>query len=211
MKKKENIFEIENRRRIYNYILKNPGLHFRQITRNLNIPKSTLDYHLFFLTKKGFISIVEENRYKRYYINQNLSTQDKNLINILREDVPRNIVLYLLLYNYSSLEEILKYAKFWTKHPSKIGLVLNKHQSTINFHLKKLIDMKIISFFEVNNTKKYYLTNPEDICNLCIIYEKSLLGKAKGRLLNWVDLYYFFTIDKVIKRGYNIFPHPYHC
>ncbi len=211
MLNKEDIFEIENRRRIYNYILKNPGLHFRQISRNLKIPKSTLDYHLFSLVKKDYISIEDENGYKRYYVIKKLSFKDKSLMNILREDVPRNLILYLLMYSTSSLKEILRYAKFWTNHPSKIGSTLNKHQSTINFHLNKLINMEIISFFEVNNTKRYYLINPEDIYYLCINYEKSLLGNAKGRLLKWIDVYYFLTIDKVIRRGYNIFPHPYHC
>ena len=111
----------------------------------------------------------------------------------------------------SYLEELLRNAKCWAKHPSKVGLILNEHQSTIRFHLKKLIDMNIVTSFEIINTKKYFLTNPEDIYYLIISYKKSLLGAANGRFLIWLEIYYYLIINKVENNMYRIFPHPYHC
>ena len=47
--KRNVILELEKRRKIYNYILTNPGLHFNEIVRGLQIPKTTLEYHLNYL------------------------------------------------------------------------------------------------------------------------------------------------------------------
>ena len=47
----ELALKLETRRKIYTHILKAPGLHEREISRVLNIPLSTLDYHIQFLNK----------------------------------------------------------------------------------------------------------------------------------------------------------------
>jgi predicted transcriptional regulator len=58
--KKNDILNIENRRIIFNHILNNPGMHFRKIQRDLKIPKTTLDYHLNYLKKHGFLEILNQ-------------------------------------------------------------------------------------------------------------------------------------------------------
>ena len=54
---KEEILKLESRKLIYNYILEHPGLHFRELSRELKIPKSTLEYHLSYLKKLELIKI----------------------------------------------------------------------------------------------------------------------------------------------------------
>ena len=49
--KKDGIIKLKTRKLIYNYISNHPGLYFRELSRELKIPKSTLDYHLTFLKK----------------------------------------------------------------------------------------------------------------------------------------------------------------
>ena len=207
-----NIFAIENRRKLYNYILKHPGLHFREISRNLKIPKTTIDYHLHYLRVHGFLVVENKNGYQRYYASRKISEADKKMLNILRQTVPRNLVLYLILFQNSSQAQILKFAKIWKNHPSKIGYHLNKHHSTISFHLQKLCDMGILERFHVGNETKYRVKNAEDFSDLLINYEKSLLAEANGRYLRWVE---YDPEDKTFKRLmdalFDVFPHPYHC
>jgi predicted transcriptional regulator len=45
-KAKEKVLENEHRREIYNFVKENPGLHMRELQRKLEIPLSTLEYHL---------------------------------------------------------------------------------------------------------------------------------------------------------------------
>jgi len=51
----KNILELELRRNIYDFILKNPGFHLRGLSRKLKIPKSTLLHHLKILKKRELI------------------------------------------------------------------------------------------------------------------------------------------------------------
>jgi predicted transcriptional regulator len=211
--KKNDILNIENRRIIFNHILNNPGMHFRKIQRDLKIPKTTLDYHLNYLKKHGFLEILNQQGYLRYYPSQKHCEIDKKYLNILRQTVPRNIIIYLLLVTHSSQSELIRYAKRWKKHPSKVGHHLNKHHTTISFHIKKLLDMGIIiSISDSSYGAQYTLKNPEGIVELLIVYEDSLLKEAKGRILQYLLPEYNNqkVISKLENNFYDMFPHPYH-
>ena len=80
MVKKEDL-ELETRQKIHNYILKNPGLCLNELSRKLNISKSTLNYHLNYLKKLGVIIGKSNGRYIRFYIASKVGNGDKKLIN----------------------------------------------------------------------------------------------------------------------------------
>jgi len=179
----KKILEIKPRNDIYNFIKSNPGFHFREISRSLNMPSSTLKYHLNYLERKGFLSKQSEKGYLRYYASEKVSSNDKKLLNLLREPVPRNIILYLLLYLQSSQSDILNFAKKWKNHPSKIGFHLNKHRTTIGFHLKKLLKDDVL--YSVNKGPEviYRINDVDAILDIIIRYDKSVLADAYGRFL----------------------------
>jgi len=209
----EKIFEVKARKDIYNFIKKNPGVHFRKISRSLNVPPSTLSYHLSYLIKRELLTKESKNSYLRFYVSQKIGKNDKKLFNILREEVPRNIVLYLFLYVESSKKEMVEFAERWKNHPSKIGYHLNKHRTTLEFHLKKLLEEGIIESFNVINNGSEYLyrlKNSEEIYDLIIRYEKSILADAYGRFLKWIDdSNNKDKTDKVVNMFFDIFPIPY--
>jgi len=129
----------EVRKRIYDLILNNPGLHFGKLSRELNMPKTTLNHHLTILQKSGLIKRYIEGRYHRYYISQEVSNMDKKIINVFRQETSRNIVLYLLVNVGATQTELSK--------------SLEKHPTTIEFYLKKLIEMDIIKRLFAENKK----------------------------------------------------------
>ena len=183
----EKIFEVKTRKHIYTHISRNPGLHFRELVRLLNIPGSTLSYHLKYLEKKCIILRELENGYSRYYVSKKIGKNDKKLLNILRETVPRNIILFLSLYPDTSQTDMIIFAKKWKKHPSKIGYYLNKHHTTLSFHLKKLIEEDFIETNEIGNEIRYKLKNHEDVIDLLIRYDKRILAEAFGRFLEYFE------------------------
>lgn len=135
----ENILKNDLRKKIYNFILENPGLHFGKISRELNIPKTTLYHHLNILEKQGTIKKYVEGRYHRYYASQEISSIDKKIINIFRQKTSRNIVLYLLI-NVGATQ-------------TELSENLEKHPTTIEFYLKKLLEMDIIKKLPTENKK----------------------------------------------------------
>lgn len=200
---------LEKRREIYKHILKNPGLHFRNISRDLNIPKTTINYHLNYLKKQGLLVESQKNGYLRYYASKKFNQKDREIINILRQTVPCNIVLFLLMYPNSSEIQMIKYANSWISHPSKVGFHLSKHHTTISFHLRKLQNMDIVERVQNGNKVKFRVKNPEDILKPIITYEKSLLGDANNRILKWINNDTGVS-ERVIDKIFEIFPHPYH-
>ena len=94
---KEGIIKLKARKIIYNYILEHPGLHFRELSRELKIPKTTLNYHLLYLNKLELIKAKSNGRYNRYYAMKQVGKRDKELINLFRQEIPLKIVLLLLV------------------------------------------------------------------------------------------------------------------
>ena len=125
-----HIINQEKRIWIYHNISKHPYLHFRELTRLLQMPSTTLNYHLRHLEKNGLIISKKEDRHTRYCISNNVGNTEKKLLKVLRQDTPRNVLLYIFLCASASQIEIAK--------------ELEKHPTTIEYHLKKLEEMDII-------------------------------------------------------------------
>ena len=224
------MLELEIRRSIYNFILKYPGIHFREISRRLNISRSTLYYHLKYLEKRGFIIAKPEGKFTLYYIINNVGNDQKKILHLLRQEAPRNIITYLIVVACASREELAK--------------SLEKHPTTISQHLKKLIEMDIIEPAPVSNgvvhlkhgTVKiaerphigketiYRLKDCHSICDALHRYEKKILDKTFCDMLsvyykNW-ELGYTRTkrlktikdfVEFYEKFFWDVFPNPYYC
>ena len=148
--------EIENRNRIYEYVIKFPGLHLCELVRKLDIPKSTLNYHLRYLEKHGFIVKRSNKRFVRYYAMQQIDTLEKKYLNLLRQETPYKIILYLFQNPESSL--------------TSISRSLDKHPTTITFHLLKLDEAEALDKDFSGNKFHYRLKNPEYVSDLLFKY-----------------------------------------
>ena len=203
------ILGLEIRRRIYSFILKYPGLHLRELSRKLNVPKTTLNYHLKYLEKENFLLGKSEDRFTRYYATKKVGASDKAILGIMRQDIPRRIILFLFLYpEHSKID---------------ISQDLEKPTTTISFHLKKLMDLDIIENRRVGHSYAYRLKNQKEMYNILILYENSLSDDVLGPFLEYVK--YVIPdgvpssyrrrrkkkdVDEIIEAIYEIFPHPYH-
>ena len=203
-----NLLGLEIRRQLFNFILKNPGLHLREISRKLNIPKTTLNYHLKYLEKENFLLGKPGSRYTRYYATKKVGNINKHILGLMRQDIPRRIILFFFLYPEHSITDISQDLEI----PS----------TTISFHLKKLIDLDIIEKRRAGHSYAYRIKNQKEMYNMLISYENSLSDDILGPFLEYVK--YVLPdgvppsyrrrkkkdIDEIIDAIYEIFPHPYH-
>lgn len=228
---KKNILVLEARRIIYNFILRYPGIHIWEISRDLNIPKTTLRHHLKFLENEELIVKKSQGRYIRYYISEEIGTKDKELFSMLRQDVPMTIILFLVVNVLSSRIELSR--------------SLEKHPNTIGFHLKKLLNANVIEIAPIEdgivqtglikrktmkrNTVKneviYRLTDIHHMYDLIITNKKSILEDSTisyilemkeyynkhGYPREFHDVTHFGSdVDILLNVLFDIFPHPYH-
>ena len=115
----DNILLLSTRRNIYQFIVKSPGLHLRELSRRLQMPLNTVKYHLHVLQKRELIKEKTEGRYHRYYVTYKIGAREKELINLLREDIPCTIILYLMICYWSTQNDI---SKSLQKHPRIDGI-----------------------------------------------------------------------------------------
>ena len=232
MVNKEYILNLKTRRRIYNYILKYPGLHLRELCRKLNMPKTTLDYHLSYLEKKGLIISKPEKYYTRYYVKEQVSTGDKELIKLFRQEIPRIIILLLLVtgpaeiyktrerrfkarvnhftrVRLRSIKELVGLTKYWNIKKDN-PYHLKKKRSTIIYHLNKLLEADIIEKIQVGKEVKYKLKNEDAVIVFLFANGDALSDKTLDRLLAYDEYWLGKYNDEIINTMYEIFPHPYH-
>jgi len=227
---KNKILNLEVRRRIYDFIEKYPGLHFRDISRKLNIPKSTLDYHLKYLEKCNLISPKKEYLHTRFYLTDNIGADIKKILHFLRQESSRNIILYLVTYMSGTQAEISE--------------SLEKHPSTIKIQLKKLLDADIIELATIVNgviqtdikakyairrtpitQEKIYILKNRLLLNKIITDNKNKLFDTNTKNIVDMLLYVYkddlrkelsydkkclMRLNRFEKKMFDIFPHPYH-
>jgi predicted transcriptional regulator len=188
-----NILELEARRGIYEFINSFPGLHVREISRRLSVPFTTLQYHLRYLEKRELVKAKADGKYMRYYVSFQFGRKEKDILNILRKKTPRSIVFYLLPFVVCSQSELSK--------------SLEKHPTTIEFHLNKMEKMGIIKQvkseygiikldfkpYEIEHAQEgneilYSLTDPYLVIDLLIANKKNLLDDDTFRqMLEYID------------------------
>ena len=188
--------------------LKYPGLHLRRLSRELNIPKTTMEYNLRYLEKQGLIVIKSEGKYHHFYVAKRVGNIDKKVLSTLQKDIARKIILFLFLYPRTSRVDISK--------------ELEKPATTIGYHLKKLHNIDIVERDRYKHKIIYKIKKQKEMYKLLITYEKSFFDDTTVRLLlKWVR--YVFPdgmpkrdntkasdLEDISKAFYDIFPHPYH-
>ena len=166
-RKEKDALELETRRKIYRCITKFPGLHERELSKKLEMPLSTLVYHLHYLEKRDLIMAKEDGRYTRYYPTKKIGARAKEIMSLLRQKMPRRIIMFLLLHPNAYHREICE----------EVDLA----PSTTSFHLKKLVETNIAKKVTIGKETMYVINEPETVSDLLITYKESFLDSAVDR------------------------------
>ncbi|MEA3558082.1 MAG: transcriptional regulator [Candidatus Thermoplasmatota archaeon] len=172
---KEDPLKLDTRKNIFDLIQSSPGVHFREISRRLEIPMGVVEYHINFMLKREMIVARREGRYKRYYVEGKVGSRDKRVLAFLRKDVPRSILMYLML-NPGSRHKELK---------SELGI----GGSTLSFHLKKMIKKEVIREDGSGGPKRFYVMDTESVSRSLILYKKSFMDDLVDSFTEtWMDM-----------------------
>src|SRR4030042_6467598 len=88
--------ELETRKRVYDLVVQNPGVHLREIERLTNLPLGVVRYHLDRLEREGLIFPKEDRYFKRFFPKGRIPNVPTETFAALRQESLRRIVLYLL-------------------------------------------------------------------------------------------------------------------
>lgn len=161
MPEEEVKIDIEPRKRIFDFIRESPGVHLREIQRRLEIPLGTVEYHVNWLMQEQLIGMKEDGHYKRYYPSGEIRSEERELLSILRQEIPRKIVIEILRApgtNFGTLARKFEVAP-----------------STLSFHLSKLVDRVVVAKKKVGRESAYTVNNPEEVARVIIMYKRTFL------------------------------------
>lgn len=98
----KQLLELEVRRKIYNHIIKKPGLHLRKLVKVLKIPKLTLWYYVTYLKRNELINKFKRNFFIHLF--QIFIINNFFVIIIFCMKYLYNIIVLATLYFYNSWE-----------------------------------------------------------------------------------------------------------
>ncbi len=157
----EEMDNLKPRKKIYETIAMNPGLHFRELQRRLNMPTGMLEYHLDVMIKDGIIISRQDGKYRRFFANTVMSTKERKILGVLRNDVARKIVIFVLEKKMVKHRDIVEHIKL--------------SPSTISYHLDKLVKNGILKREIKGRENYYYVLEPKMVAYTIIKYRKSFL------------------------------------
>src|SRR2546428_10627632 len=99
--------ELQSRRRIYEFLSANPGVHLRRIGQTLGMPTGMLSYHLGVMERQGLLKSEAARHRRRYYLAQAFPPEQRPVLSLLRGPVPRPLPLELASPGLTSFEELL--------------------------------------------------------------------------------------------------------
>jgi len=134
-----DLLELETRREIYDFITQNPGINLSKIAELLQLSPQLVDYHILYMENHGMISISKDKGYKRCYIRDKFGLADKRVLAILRQEIPFQIIFFLLNNPFSRHRDILR----------NLGM----SSPRFSYHLRKLVKNNIIAESTVGEKK----------------------------------------------------------
>ena len=145
--------------KIIDLILNNPGIHFSEIQRQLEISPGNLAWHLEILNKYNVIKRKTVQNYVTFipYYDQNpISNID---LNLQKSEVTLKI-----------LRKIKENPGIWN---NKLAEQINMSRKATGYHIKKLVDLGLINVIRKGNIKKlhpnleadYFNSDKDDINN----------------------------------------------
>lgn len=140
-----NILYSKARKQIYNLISKYPGLHVNHIVKSLDIPKSTLLWHLVILEENQLIKIKKIGKFKL------MADSSANY---------EDIVLGFMLLK-PEIKNLLNKLTTFTKGMTKSDIVdyLKASKSTVSYLLVKLVNFNLVD--KIEGSPQYYKLKPD--------------------------------------------------
>jgi DNA-binding transcriptional ArsR family regulator len=155
--------ELANRKRIFETIRQNPGVHFRDLQRRTSMPIGVLSYHLDYLVDRGLLTVDKHESFTRYFPGGQLGRDKQQMLAALRQEIPRGIILFLLMNPGSTHGKVLE------------SFAISG--GTLSYHIKKLVSRGLIRVEKAGRESRMTVIDPDKVSDLLIVYRRSFLDK----------------------------------
>jgi predicted transcriptional regulator len=151
--------EIENQRRVYAFVLGNPGQHLRRISRDLGMQLGTLRYHLDQLERRGLVVSKDERNLRTYFAASKLSVRDQRMASLLQQKRFRDIIVTIMASPGAT--------------QSVMGEMLGLRTSTLSKYIMILEDRGVVYHDKDGRENRYRVTDEDWVTRLLLTYRSS--------------------------------------
>lgn len=162
--------DLPARRRLYLYIKANPGIHFREVQRDLSLSIGQLDFHINELVKKELIVKESGQGTVRFYVRDTFTPQERKIMSFLRKEVTRAILLFIKDHPGASPRDIL--GEFDFSGPN------------LSYHLARMVKSGVVRFEQKGRDRRYFIIEESTLEDLLISYSATLLDKVVDIISN---------------------------
>jgi predicted transcriptional regulator len=131
--------------RILQFIQNNPGCHLRGIKDMIQISQGTVQYHTDKLEKTGRITCTTTGLYKHYFPVGVFQNNEKEILQILSQETTRQILMCIVEQKSPTQTDIV----------NSVGI----SASSVNWHMKRLVEFRLVEEIKQGKYKKYQLQN----------------------------------------------------
>jgi predicted transcriptional regulator len=156
----DEALNLENRRKIYQYISKHPGAYLREMERELSLQTGVLSYHLDYMERRHILRAENDGYRKRYFSADRFHLRDRKTISILMQPAPRKILIFVLINGPSTFSQLLK--------------EMSCAKSTLSYHLGRMVRRGILSVEKKDKESLYSIKDPDAVADLLIALRESL-------------------------------------
>lgn len=178
------VLEIDTRRKIFELIQANPGLHMREIARQAGLQLSLVEYHVNYLSDNDMVYAIREDRYSRFYVDDGfidevggsqLTGEQKRILHLLRQELPLAIVVILLEATKATHKQLAE--------------ALEVAGSTLSYPLGKLVDAEVVVKVKAGEHKGYRLKDRKEVLKILILGKVKPPSQVENFIDMWEDLY----------------------
>ena len=166
---REETLANEARRRIYQFVLSNPGLHLRELQRQLDTPLSSLNYHLNYLVKQDILYSEDDGFYIRFF-DEELEARNREVLSVLRQKRLREVLLVVLSQTKISYIDLKRR--------------LQLPASTLSLYLKKLVEHNLLERHSIGRESFYVIKDEARIAGLLVLYKTSFMDRLIDNALS---------------------------
>lgn len=168
--------------RIFDYIKAHPGVHLRQICRELGLAMGDVQYHIQRLERDGRINSLRRGLYRFFYAATLFGDRQREVLSVLSLDTPREVLLSIIEKPESSQDELAR--------------VAGVSQPTISWHLRRLVDLGIVERRQSGRNVAYRVkgTDAAEIAAFIRSYHPSAWERWSSRL---ADIFISYSGEEV--------------
>ncbi|MHB8584780.1 MAG: winged helix-turn-helix transcriptional regulator [Thermoplasmatota archaeon] len=160
---RDDVLELEARRRVYQAIVNGPGRHLRDLERELAIGVGALRYHIDRLEQAGLIDEEPDARYLRYFAKE-VPEPLRRLITPLRAQSARRIVTELLAHPGSTPRDL--------SDATHLGV------AAVQGYLRELQRRGMLSKTREGGATRYLVVDATAVVDALTAYRRSFLDAA---------------------------------